>query len=176
MNILNTPRLILSTLEISDLEDIHAIRTNASVNQFLGRNNFPTLEETKDWLRNRIVDNQSGNTYFWSLRQLLFPRIIGTVCFWNMDKTNNITELGYELLPEFQGKGLMREALKEVIKFGFKNLELEAIHAVSHHENIKSIQVLEDLKFNEVDLENLTDDGCIRYTLDKMHYQQSQPF
>jgi [ribosomal protein S5]-alanine N-acetyltransferase len=51
------------------------------------------------------------------------------VVYWHIDWKRNSAEIGYELLPEYQGKGIMSEALEKVIGFGFANLGFETITA-----------------------------------------------
>ena len=55
--------------------------------------------------------------------------------------------MGYELLPEFQGKGMMSEAVNFVLKFGFKDLNLGRIEAFTNRNNFDSIKLLQNLKF-----------------------------
>jgi ribosomal-protein-alanine N-acetyltransferase len=55
--------------------------------------------------------------------------------------------LGYELTPEATGKGLMREALKRVISWGFEHMELNRIEALVHEQNGPSLALLKKLGF-----------------------------
>ena len=59
----------------------------------------------------------------------------------------NIAELGFELFPQFQGKGLMQEALIKIMKYGFENLNLKKLEAYTNQENTSSIKLLERNKF-----------------------------
>jgi ribosomal-protein-alanine N-acetyltransferase len=56
----------------------------------------------------------------------------------NIRKAENRAEIGYELLPSFQGKGIMHEAISEVIEFGFQEMQLQTIEAWSKIENFNS--------------------------------------
>jgi ribosomal-protein-alanine N-acetyltransferase len=46
---------------------------------------------------------------------------------------NNTIEVGYGLNPAFQNKGIMTEALKCVIDYGFNELKLIKIEAFTHY-------------------------------------------
>lgn len=72
---------------------------------------------------------------------------VGTICLWNFSPENDSAEVGYELLPAFQGKGYMQEALAKVIEFGFEELALPALTACVHAENEASIRLLEKFDF-----------------------------
>lgn len=47
------------------------------------------------------------------------------------------------LLPENQGKGILSEAIKEVVKYGFDVMKLHSIEAIINPENIGSEKVLQ---------------------------------
>ena len=56
---------------------------------------------------------------------------------------NKIAEVGYDLNPIFQRKGIMSEALNKVINFGFNELGLDNIEAYTHIQNENSKKLLE---------------------------------
>ena len=72
---------------------------------------------------------------------------MGAVCCWNFDLENGILEIGYELLPEFQGKGIMTEALKVVIEYTFNEMKANIITAFPSSDNLSSVTILEKLNF-----------------------------
>lgn len=47
-------------------------------------------------------------------------RSIGSIGFKSYPNENGEVEVGYEILPEYQGKGYMTEALKEIVKWAFE--------------------------------------------------------
>jgi ribosomal-protein-alanine N-acetyltransferase len=46
------------------------------------------------------------------------------------------------LLPEYHGKGIITEAIKETVKYGFEIMKLHSIEAVIDPENLASEKVL----------------------------------
>ncbi len=72
---------------------------------------------------------------------------IGSICYWNFDFEKKTAEIGYELLPQFHGKGFMEEALSKIIDFGFNELNLQSIEAFTDVNNKPSIKVLEKYNF-----------------------------
>jgi ribosomal-protein-alanine N-acetyltransferase len=51
------------------------------------------------------------------------------------------------LLPEFHGKGIISEAIKEVVNYGFNEMKLHSIEAIIDPENFGSARVLEKNNF-----------------------------
>ena len=76
------------------------------------------------------------------------PEIIVKICLWNFSKDYKTAEVGYDLNPNFQKKGIMSESLKSVVNFGFIELYIERIDAFTHIQNEKSKNLLVKNGFN----------------------------
>ena len=50
--------------------------------------------------------------------------------------------MGYDLDPEYQGKGIMGEALKAVLDYGFNQRGFETFEAYTDYRNIPSKKLL----------------------------------
>ncbi|WP_228437833.1 GNAT family N-acetyltransferase [Chryseobacterium sp. 7] len=72
--------------------------------------------------------------------------LIGTICLWNFSEDRKTTEVGYELLPEYHRQGIMCKALKAVLNFGFNELNLDEIVAITNtfNENLKRVLLKHD--------------------------------
>jgi ribosomal-protein-alanine N-acetyltransferase len=55
--------------------------------------------------------------------------------------------MGYDLWPDYWGQGLMPEALRALLRYGFEVMELNRVEATTHTENQRSMRVLEKLGF-----------------------------
>ncbi|MEP6595773.1 MAG: GNAT family protein, partial [Ginsengibacter sp.] len=86
-----------------------------------------------------IIANKS---ICWAITLKHNPIVIGTICYWNISVENDIAEIGYELKPKFQGKGIMQAAISKAIAFGFNEIKLKVITALPKEGNNKSIQLL----------------------------------
>lgn len=73
--------------------------------------------------------------------------IIGMISLMNIDWKNKNAELGYWLGKRYWNKGIMKEAVRLLLQFGFKKLKLEKIYAKVLHPNIASAKVLEKSGF-----------------------------
>ncbi len=72
---------------------------------------------------------------------------IGSVGFISLDKKNNEGEIGYWILSDFEGKGLMTECVKASIKYGFEELGLNRIVIKCNSKNTKSAAIPKRLGF-----------------------------
>jgi ribosomal-protein-alanine N-acetyltransferase len=53
-----------------------------------------------------------------------------------------VAELGYWLLPEYQGHGYALEAIQAMVHHGFQGMDLHRVEAVVESDNYPSSQVL----------------------------------
>ena len=159
--ILNTERLLLRQLRISDDHEIFALRSNEIVNKYLNRKPSTSIDDAKDFI-NSIIDNDHKNhSLYWAITLNGSEKLIGTICLFNLSDDHSKLEIGFELLPGFQGKGVMNEAALAVLRFAFEKLRVNIIEACTHSENERSIILLEKLGF-----ERRSDDGkCAIFNL-----------
>jgi ribosomal-protein-alanine N-acetyltransferase len=139
---LETNRLQLRRLVETDWEMIRYLRSDKELNQFVKRQSAETKEKALAFIvktNNGIYD---GQLYQWCITMKNSPAMIGNICLWNFSKDRKIAEVGYDLSPEFQGKGIMDEAMKAVLYFGFNQLDLGLIEAFTNKRNDSSKNLL----------------------------------
>jgi len=139
---LETNLLDLRRLEESDWEMIRYLRSDKEVNQFVKRQSAETKEKALAFIAKTHKGIQDGQLYQWCIALKNNPAMIGNICLWNFSKNKKTAEMGFDLSPKFQGKGLMDEALKAVFNFGFSNLDLEKIEAFTNYGNESSKRLL----------------------------------
>jgi [ribosomal protein S5]-alanine N-acetyltransferase len=147
--VLQTARLTLRQLRISDDEKIFALRSNDYVNKYLGRSPGKSIEDSKNFIHTINQNIQLNDSIYWAIALKSTDELIGTICLFNFSDDNSKAEIGYELLPEFWGKGIMKEASEKVIEFGIHHISLTSIEAYTHIENESSTRLLEKLNFKK---------------------------
>jgi len=145
---LNTERLTLRQLSADDLDELFALRSNEQVNRYLGRP-AATIESTIAFIEKINQITTEGQGFYWAITLKDDPKLIGTICYYNLNHEKDSAEIGYELLPDYHGKGLMDEAIKEVLRSGFTDIGLKLIIATPHPDNESSIKLLEKNGFEE---------------------------
>ncbi len=142
-----TERLALLKLKAEDADALFALRTNSDVNQYLDRPETTDISQVFDFIKKIQISVDSGQSFYWAITFPVDDKLIGTICFYNLSKDHTEAEIGYELHPDFQGKGLMQEAIAEVIAFGFNDIGLKTITALPHDKNERSITLLKKNNF-----------------------------
>lgn len=103
--------------------------------------------EAMDMLRRIHEDYEAGQTIHWGLELKAEARLIGTCGFYR-GFAHQEGEIGYVLLPAYRGQGLMREAVRAVLDYGFREMGLYRIVAYTSHDNVASIRLLQETGFD----------------------------
>jgi ribosomal-protein-alanine N-acetyltransferase len=141
--LLETTRLLLREIVPEDVHDLFRYRSDSEVMKYIGRPLAKELADaTKliDVLRTNAAEN-NGITWAITLKGENILR--GTIGFWRIVKEHHRAEIGYLLDPALQGKGLMQEAVEEVLRYGFEEMGLHSVEAVVNPDNLASIRLLE---------------------------------
>ena len=139
---LETNRLHLRWLVDADWPMIRYLRSDKEVNKFVKRQSAETKEKALAFIAKTINDINKGQLYQWSISTKISPTMIGNICLWNFSPDYKTAEMGYDLSPEFQGQGIMNEAMKAVLNFGFNKLHLDKIEAFTNYQNESSKRLL----------------------------------
>ena len=147
--VLKTERLTLRQLASSDDNEIFALRSNENVNKYLDRKPSKSIDDAKTFIQTINKNIQKNDSIYWAITLNDTYKLIGIICLFDFSDDNLKAEIGYELLPEFQGKGIMQEATSKVIDFGIQQIGLNLINAYTHSENQSSTRLLEKFNFKK---------------------------
>ncbi|WP_426473293.1 GNAT family N-acetyltransferase [Chryseobacterium balustinum] len=138
---LETERLVLKPIDESHVDDILKIRSNNITNQFVKRIPPKTNYDALDFILTIKKRVENKETFYWGISLKDQTNLIGTICLYRFSEDRKEAEVGYELLPDYHRKGIMSEALKAVLNFGFNELYLGEILAFTNkfNENSKSL-------------------------------------
>ena len=145
--ILETERLFLRKLSLDDAEEIFTLRSNDEVNKYIDRPKANDIDEAIAFINKVNIGVANDNWLYWAICFKDIPMLIGTICLWNLNEVENKAEVGYELIPKYQGKGIAQEVLSKIIEFGFDVVQLNKIEAYTHKENLSSTKLLEKFNF-----------------------------
>ncbi|MBL7828314.1 MAG: GNAT family N-acetyltransferase [Saprospiraceae bacterium] len=141
--VLKTERLILREMVESDAEALLFLRTDPVVMKYLDRPKMESIEKAREFIGmvgNNFTQNEGIN---WAISIGDDPAMIGNICIWRIDKPHYRGEIGYAMHPAFHGQGIMQEAMRVVLNYGFNEMGLHSIEANVNPENLASIRLLE---------------------------------
>jgi [ribosomal protein S5]-alanine N-acetyltransferase len=156
--VIKTRRLILRRLVPEDRKTIFLLRSDKQVSMFIDRPITGSETEAAAFIEKIRSNDDLNLAFYWAICLDAEPELIGTICLWNFSADRKRAELGYEMFPAFQGRGLMSEAVNAVLDYGFKDCGLAAVEACTHRDNILSMKLLSKFRFRylpgKVDADN----------------------
>ena len=140
---LETERLFLRRVTDTDVNEILELRSNPETMKYIPRPLLKTAEDALEHIANidSKIENLEGIN--WAITLKSDPKLIGIIGHYRIRPENYRAEVGYMLLPQFHGKGIIPEAIKEVVKYGFEEMKLHSIEAIIDPENLASEKVLQ---------------------------------
>lgn len=145
--ILQTERLLLRQLTLEDDKVIFQLRSDNEVNRYIDRPRAKSIEDARQFIE-KVNNNATRNEgLVWGIVEKASSKLAGTICFWNISRERATAEIGYELVPGFQGKGIMQEAFGRVIQYGFDIMKVNAVEAIAHKDNASSSKLLNKYHF-----------------------------
>lgn len=144
---LETERLFLRRVADSDVNEILELRSNVETMKYIPRPLLKTVEDALEHIAtiDAKIKNQEGIN--WAITLKGSAKLIGLLGHYRIQPENFRAEIGYMLLPKFHGKGIIAEAVKETVKYGFEVMKLHSIEAVIDPSNLASEKVLQKTGF-----------------------------
>ncbi len=105
-------------------------------------------EDVRQRLEREIARMDAHQFQYWPIHMLSDNEHVGCCGLRPYRPEKKVHELGFHLRPEFWGQGLAREAATLVIDFAFRTMDVEALSAGHHPENVNSKKTLERLGFH----------------------------
>lgn len=144
---LETDRLFLRPVVKEDVNEIFALRSNKETMKYVPRPLAKTNEDALvhiAMIESKIETNEGIN---WAITLKDNPKLIGIIGHYRIKPEHFRAEIGYMLLPEYHGKGIIKEAIKETVKYGFEIMKLHSIEAIIDPDNFASERVLQKSGF-----------------------------
>ncbi len=141
--VLETKRLILRPITLDDAEDIFEYARDSTLKRYTTWQTHETLKDSVAFIRGVVRNYRQYQPAPWGVIHKDDNKLIGTFGFCHLAPKYQRAMVGYVLAPKYWGQGLATEALKEIIDFGFNQLDLNRIEAICSDVNVPSSRVLE---------------------------------
>nr|WP_044085401.1 GNAT family N-acetyltransferase [Lewinella cohaerens] len=144
-----TPRLQLRALTLADAPAIFTLHTNIEVQRYLSRELMKSPLDSRLFIEKIEKGIDQGRWFYWGVVLKDTPGdVIGTVCLWQFSEDGKTAELGYDLLPGFQRKGIMTETVAAILSFIKENTALTTVQAMVRADNLASLSLLKKMNFS----------------------------
>ena len=140
---LESERLLLRQITSDDVNEVFALRSNPETMKYIPRPLAVTINEAMvhvKMIQDKIETNEGIN---WAITLKGNPKMIGIIGHYRIRWEHFRSEIGYMLLPEYQGKGIITEAIQLMIDYGFNEMKMHSLEGIIDPQNTASARVLE---------------------------------
>ncbi|WP_395047278.1 GNAT family N-acetyltransferase [Flavobacterium sp.] len=144
--IIKTERLLLRQFVDNDLENVFKGLSHPDIIKYYGVS-FQTLEATKEQMTffADLEKNETG--IWWTVCSADNKTFYGAGGLNSLNKEHKKAEIGFWLISDFWGNGIMKEAMPLICNYGFDNLELHRIEGFVESENKNCKNAMAKLDF-----------------------------
>ena len=145
--VLTTKRLRLRQLRPDDAADVFAISSDEQVMEFFEQQPHHSLQDTQELIQKVQMRYEQRESIRWCITLQGEDRVIGACDFHHFSHEFRRAETGYDLHRDFWRKGIMSEAMKAILTYGFTELDLNRVEAIIDIRNERSKGLLLKLGF-----------------------------
>ncbi len=139
---LETERLTLRQLTLDDTSSQLFLLSDDTVMQYMDAAKCKSIEAAAEKINKINLEISNNQSIIWAISLKGKKEMIGTVGFWRIHAFHHRGEIGYRLHPDFWRKGIMSEALREVLHYGYETMNLHSVEANVSPKNEASKQLL----------------------------------
>lgn len=154
MPVLETPRLFMRPLAVSDLEDVHRLHTDSLVVHSLFSGEPPSRENTEQKVELYVRSWQQHGFGFFSVflkgNSQVQGEFAGRAGLRRFEDTSDV-EYGLCLFGRMAGRGLGPELGRAILRHAFEELGLERVVALIRPENERAIRAAQKIGFSQIE-------------------------
>lgn len=143
---IKTERLLLRQFVDSDLENVYKGLSDPEIIKYYGVS-YSTLENTKAQMQFFADLEKQGTGIWWAVCSSDNKTFYGAGGLNSLSKEHKKAEIGFWLLTEYWGQGIMTEVMPIICDYGFANLNLHRIEGIVETDNLNCKNAMKKLKF-----------------------------
>lgn len=151
MKILETKNCILRPILLEDAPHLFEYYKYDKVVKYLPFKKHKTISDTENFIKLFFLKNYAkGKIGHYAIVFKKENKVIGNIGFNNISSSSKEGELGICINPLYWGYNLSSELAKEMLRYGFYDLNFKKIIAVTFEDNKYSQKPLQELGFHHV--------------------------
>ena len=153
-----TRRLIIKPTSIEDVDLIYLIMNSPKFIKYVGDRKINSIQDAKEYIQNKMLPQLYSEGYSnYSIILKKNKKKIGICGLYRREGIDGV-DLGFGVLPEYEGFGYAYEASKQLVSVAFEEFGLQEIKAITAKKNYASQKLLERLGFKFKGLTNFFND------------------
>jgi len=143
--VLQGERVLLRPLAVRDADDMFVFASDPEVTKYLPWEAETNVAMVRGFLQDQVARRRRGESIGFSIVHRATGAMIGSTDLMELKAVRGQAEIGYLLARAYWSQGLMTEAARLTLGYGFATLHLNRIIAWADQDNAASRRVLEKL-------------------------------
>lgn len=145
-----TDRLLLRPTTVQDAPLVLEMLNMPKWLKFIGDRNVKTLEEAREYIKTRMLPQLERLGYSnYTMITKSDRSQIGTCGLYDREGLEGI-DIGFALLPKYEGQGYGFEAAERIKEAAFEEFEIDELQGITAQENSASQKLLIKLGFKQI--------------------------
>lgn len=146
-NTLETERLFLKVIDAEDAPFLFRLMNTPKWHKMIGDRGIHTVSDALKYMKERMDADLSKKGFVnYVMIQKETNENVGTCSLHNREGVDGL-DIGYALLPTYEGYGYASEGAQAMINLAFNKHDLDSVNAITDDVNLGSHKVLEKLGF-----------------------------
>lgn len=156
--VIETQRLILREFTLDDADFIITLLNSPGWLKYIGTRNISSIEDAEKYITEKLRASYQKNGYgFYLVEDKTNGSSIGMCGMVKREGLDDV-DIGFALLPEYEGKGYAYEAARATMTYAKDTVKLNRIAAITVPYNTSSIKLLEKIGLKLEKMISLQDD------------------
>lgn len=140
---LETDRLVLRKIELTDAQSVfdHWLSDDRVMDNLI-KGAHKSVSETIERVTEIVSKYDTQEFCYWGIELKASGELIGAIDLFNFDNMTENCDVGYSIGYKWWNKGYGTEALRAVIKFGFRHMKIHKISAAHNTDNPASGKIM----------------------------------
>lgn len=143
---IKTERFTLRQFLDSDLENVFKGLSDPEIIKYYGVS-YKTLEDTKEQMKFFANLEKEGTGIWWAVCSLDNSKFYGAGGLNSLSNEHKKAEIGFWLLKDYWGQGIMTEVMPMICNYGFNSLGLHRIEGFVETDNLNCKNAIKKLDF-----------------------------
>jgi ribosomal-protein-alanine N-acetyltransferase len=140
---LESDRLILRKLALSDADDIFAYASDPEVTKYMLWDTHTAVDDSRRFISTKLKQYEKDETGEWGITLKENGKLVGAMGIASVDMDHEKAEIGYVLARPYWGKGIVPEAVERLLKFAYEEMGLNRIECWHFLPNENSGRVMQ---------------------------------
>jgi len=147
---IQTARLLVRQLKLSDLSDFYTYRSNPEVTKYQGFD-VMTMEQAETFIKKNLTKKfgKPGEWVQYGIENMETKQLIGDCAIKLNQNDTRIAEIGMTISHNEQQKGFAKECFIGIVQYLFEKKQIHRIVETVDTENIASINLLKSVGFRQ---------------------------